>query len=333
MQGSTSLLTQADYEAIEAAVMETSRGRWFLGEYARRHRHADTEMLLAAMGRLENVVRTESVASVDRVRSGLVDMSAAITRAKADIAALKPEGAAGRIEEATEELDSVVSATEAATGDILAAAEQVQEIAWTLRERPFEQSHCDALDTLATDIYTACSFQDLTGQRTRKVIGVLRYLESRIDAMIDLWGRSGTEGTRMAEQESGQRMLLNGPARPGQGLGQSDVDFVMGGYTTFPPAISASPAGLPQQAQPAARILAPVIVDDVVWGPETDDADDADDAGDAAAEPEWPPEGAPLPVSADLIPEADARTSDVAGDDPLAPLAALSREQKIALFT
>ena len=28
-------------------------------------------------------------------------------------------------------------------------------------------------------IYTACSFQDLTGQRTGKVVQVLRYLESR----------------------------------------------------------------------------------------------------------------------------------------------------------
>ena len=32
--------TEADYEAIAAAVMETVRGRWFLGEYARRNRNA-----------------------------------------------------------------------------------------------------------------------------------------------------------------------------------------------------------------------------------------------------------------------------------------------------
>jgi chemotaxis protein CheZ len=167
MSTAVSLLSPADYEAIEAAVMETARGRWFLAEYGRRHRNADTQMLLEAMSRLEDVVRNESVAAGDRVRSGLLDMSAAIARTKADIAALKPEGETGRIEEATEELDSVVSATETATGDILAAAEHIQEIAWTLRERPLDTSHCDALDSLATDIYTACSFQDLTGQRTR----------------------------------------------------------------------------------------------------------------------------------------------------------------------
>ena len=50
-------LSEADYEAIEAAVMETTRGRWFLAEYARRNRHADTAMLLAALARLEDVLR------------------------------------------------------------------------------------------------------------------------------------------------------------------------------------------------------------------------------------------------------------------------------------
>ena len=50
-------------------------------------------------------------------------------------------------------------------------------MAWTLREQGLEATVCDLLDAKATEVYTACSFQDLTGQRTRKVIGVLRYLE------------------------------------------------------------------------------------------------------------------------------------------------------------
>ena len=33
---SNSPLDPSDYEAIESAVMETARGRWFLAEYARR---------------------------------------------------------------------------------------------------------------------------------------------------------------------------------------------------------------------------------------------------------------------------------------------------------
>lgn len=47
-------MPEEDYEAIEAAVMETARGRWFLMEFARRNRNADTTVLLEAISRLEN---------------------------------------------------------------------------------------------------------------------------------------------------------------------------------------------------------------------------------------------------------------------------------------
>ena len=50
-------LSEIDYEQIEGAVMETARGRWFLDEYARRNRDADTNLVLAAIERIETVVR------------------------------------------------------------------------------------------------------------------------------------------------------------------------------------------------------------------------------------------------------------------------------------
>jgi hypothetical protein len=50
------LLREEDYDAIEAAVMETARGRWFLAEFARRNRNADTAAVLGAIERLERAV-------------------------------------------------------------------------------------------------------------------------------------------------------------------------------------------------------------------------------------------------------------------------------------
>src|SRR5258708_36165897 len=52
-------VAQGDYESICAALMQTERGRWFLEEYARRNRSADTQLLLAAIGRIEAVVCAE----------------------------------------------------------------------------------------------------------------------------------------------------------------------------------------------------------------------------------------------------------------------------------
>src|SRR5262245_25585185 len=51
--------SEGEYEAIEAAVMETARGRWFLAEHARRNRHAETAMLLGAIEALGRIIEQE----------------------------------------------------------------------------------------------------------------------------------------------------------------------------------------------------------------------------------------------------------------------------------
>jgi chemotaxis regulatin CheY-phosphate phosphatase CheZ len=226
MSRSTSLtpLSEHDYETIETAVMETSRGRWFLAEFARRNRVADTGQVLEAIGRLERFVAGERTAQdIERVRYELVEMADAITRTKSEIAILRPaEGVQSRFEEATEALDGIVRTTERATSDILEAAEQIQEAAWTLRELDSaDVDMCDELDRRATDIYTACSFQDITAQRTTKVVHVLRYLEGRINAMIDLWSQPGTPAAKEAPA------ALQTPTLNTGGLTQDDVDIVI----------------------------------------------------------------------------------------------------------
>ena len=53
------LPSEEDYEAISQAFMETSRGRWFLGEYAKRNRNADTRMVLDAVARIEETLAAQ----------------------------------------------------------------------------------------------------------------------------------------------------------------------------------------------------------------------------------------------------------------------------------
>jgi chemotaxis protein CheZ len=177
-----SALPETEYDIIYATVSETAQGRRFLQEYARRCRPSDTEATLATIERMQAAIRHGGTSERLEILLEVADMAQAIVRLRAEIVAMKPPG--GGQFEATEELDSVVQATENATSRILAAAEQVQEIAWTMRESGSIEALCDELDNQATEIYTACSFQDLTGQRTRKVIQVLRYLEQRINAMV-----------------------------------------------------------------------------------------------------------------------------------------------------
>ncbi len=368
-------LSEVDYEQIEGAVMETARGRWFLAEYARRNRNADTTMLLKALDRIEaSIGGKRSVEPVDRIRFDLIEMSKAISRTKAEIASIKPDADHhGKFGEASEELDSVVQATENATSDILACAERIQEMAWTLREQGVESEVCDLLDANATEVYTACSFQDITGQRTRKVIQVLRYLEDRINAMISIWGLDGAMAAEAAEARAvdEDKALLNGPAKPGHGLDQADVDMVMG------PAAASEVRQAPPRAAPVLRAMpareayqaAPPLqpADDIVAAPETvhdgeiehpaprtqtryPDAVTIEASGDTAvieeprveARPIEAPIGEATAVAVQAV-QQDAQENVAVEpwapraaaplNDSLAPMMALSADERIALFT
>ena len=221
--------TDADYEMIAAAVLETARGRWFLAEHARRNRQADTKLVLEAIEKLERSLahRPEAPES-DRMRVDLVEMLNAITRTKTEIAAIRPADAeSNHFDHASTELDAIVDTTEKATSDILAAAERVQEIAWTLREQGVDASICDLIDSHATEVYMACSFQDITGQRTRKVIEVLRFLEARIDAMIRIWRLDDIEFVS-ASNNNLIAPQVRGPQETGDRLRQNAVDQLIG---------------------------------------------------------------------------------------------------------
>ncbi|MFZ3358059.1 MAG: hypothetical protein WA177_04790 [Xanthobacteraceae bacterium] len=50
---------EAEYDSVYAAVAATERGRWFLTEYASRNRHIDTDLLMAAITRIEAALRSD----------------------------------------------------------------------------------------------------------------------------------------------------------------------------------------------------------------------------------------------------------------------------------
>lgn len=72
-----------DFDTIEAAVMETARGRWFLKEYARRNRNADTQAVLEALNRLKE--RPLDARAAEPFRACLEKMAAAIRQTKEEV--------------------------------------------------------------------------------------------------------------------------------------------------------------------------------------------------------------------------------------------------------
>jgi hypothetical protein len=113
-----SLPSEEDYEAIREAFMETSRGRWFLSEYARRNRNADTCMVLDAVARIE-----ESLAAHRQPArgSGLAEALSVIGRALEEARSA-----------ASAALDSL--ALEENLAPVRKSARVIKEISWRWRE-------------------------------------------------------------------------------------------------------------------------------------------------------------------------------------------------------
>src|SRR5262245_24963038 len=75
-----------EYEAIERAVMESARGRWFLQEFAKRNRAADTLTLLEAIGRLQKALAGPPAPAPAGEIASLAEI---IRSTRADIAAIR----------------------------------------------------------------------------------------------------------------------------------------------------------------------------------------------------------------------------------------------------
>jgi hypothetical protein len=170
-------LSETDYETIAAAVMETSRGRWFMAEYARRNRQADTTQLLAAIGRIERAVGLTSQQIVAPSEHGLREAAALIVDLRVDLERIS--GKAG------ETASGLAARIEAASVNITAAAEHIQEASWGLRETGANAELCDLLDRSATDIYAATAIIEGTGQQIGKIADTVAMLDSSLRAIAD----------------------------------------------------------------------------------------------------------------------------------------------------
>ncbi|MDX2103662.1 MAG: hypothetical protein EAZ99_02970 [Alphaproteobacteria bacterium] len=188
-----------------------------------------TAMVEGLRGQIQGPLPPSRDTSLEVLRRELQEMSAVIVQAKREIAALKPESAqsGNRILSATEELDAIVTATERATTEIITKAERMSEI---VDAGEIENSVvAEELSALSMDILMACSFQDITGQRITKVVNVLRYLETRINSMVQIWGQEELSEVQPVDDTSlddtrPDAHLLNGPQLEGRGNSQVDID-------------------------------------------------------------------------------------------------------------
>jgi chemotaxis protein CheZ len=180
----------------------------------------------------------EPLSSADKqlavLRAELNGIGRLIAETRAEIAGLQPSGLAhSHLVSASDELDAVVSATERAAVEIMVSAERSREAAQRIRKLPDIAPEAlrdlDVIEAAALDVFVAGSFQDLTGQRIRKVVAALSHIEKRVMALTLLWkDMPGADGSVAPPRDPrNEAQLLHGP--DDSGLRQNNIDRLLGG--------------------------------------------------------------------------------------------------------
>jgi hypothetical protein len=162
--------SEADYDAIREAFMETSRGRWFLGEYAKRNRNADTSMVLDAVARIEETLAAHRQPSTpdDRLAEALAAIRIAVDQ---------------NAEAVTATFDR--AALESSLAPILKGTRIIKEISWRWREIGADGRICDLIDSQLEAIEAGCGQIVARDPRTA-LLAAFNEIKASIDAFADI---------------------------------------------------------------------------------------------------------------------------------------------------
>ena len=168
-----------------------------------------------------------------RLKKELVGLFGHLNRMRRELASLHHDDSAS-FDSMADTLDAIVENTETASNTILENMERITTMAEQLHAAEAEAKDAirDQLNDCVNQVYEACSFQDLTGQRITRVVKSLKFVEERVNAMVRMWGKEELERLidDLDEDEpapaavDADEALLHGPQRANVAISQADID-------------------------------------------------------------------------------------------------------------
>lgn len=143
-----------------------------------------------------------------------------IRAARGAIAELAPnQMRIDRLPSAMNEIGMIVETTETAANQIIDTVEQILGLPTDITANAYRA----VVEEKCLTLMEACAFQDLTGQRSTKVVETLMLIEDKLGKLAALMGQDEEEAPPKIER-TGDDLLLNGPSMPGEGVDQDDID-------------------------------------------------------------------------------------------------------------
>jgi hypothetical protein len=317
---------EADYDAISAAFMETSRGRWFLNEYARRNRNADTSMVLDAVARIEANIAAQKDAAPEHA---LADALAAIREAVDEARAATSAALGG-------------AAVDESLAPIRSGAQIIRETLLRLREIGADGRIYDLMDSQVSAIEAGCR-QIASIDAKAALSAAFDLIDQRIKGFAD--DDAVPSSVRETPSPPSATVEEHAPAATAKAVPPSEV------APETAAASSSDDVAATAQIETAApdvdiahdeavldlialEMAAPDFDEPDIAAPDLVEANSAEpDIVSQAAEP---PEPAPVPqpsLGASLIAHGIVRRPDTSYADPLAPIRRMSQAEKIAFFS
>lgn len=195
-------------------------------DYLRERRESEVSLAdVVALAEITAESFNAFVQSMDTaVYKELREIANYITTMKAQIGALQANDLKSqRIPAAGRELDAIVQSTAEATNTIMECAEAIMAA-----DATDPVAYKTFVDEQMITLFETCSFQDITGQRVRKVVDTLQQIEARVTRFAAAMHASDAEGyadeaeRRRAERASAQ--LVHGPQDKGSATPQEAID-------------------------------------------------------------------------------------------------------------
>jgi chemotaxis protein CheZ len=198
---------------------------------ADRARHEQASLLIEPQADFDRSARERAsvqIAEAQAFKRELELIHAAVEGSRGDVA-MDSDGVA----RARRELAAIVAGTERATESILQAAEEIDHAAGTLSaalKGGHDKGLAHDIQDRVVQIFEACNFQDLTGQRISHVLATLSFLEQHAARLLEIWQSIEGMPPVSAERCAGDRRFLNGPklANDRGHSDQTDIDVMFG---------------------------------------------------------------------------------------------------------
>jgi hypothetical protein len=322
-----SLPSEEDYEAIREAFMETARGRWFLDEYARRNRNADTRMVLDAVARIEETLAAQRQAPPppeDKRPEMLAAIGSAVGHAEQAVSAA---------------LDDL--GLEESLAPIRKGARIIKEISWRWREIGADGRICDLLDSQVGAIESGCE-QVAAADPRAALREAFDKIKASISAFFDIAGAAPAE-TPVPEA----RVAFDGPAaiaepydeamleRVALEMAAPDLDDIDAEFAAAVSEAHIADSPQVQAAEPPQGVVSEPPQAEAIEPPREEPGPVAS-APELAIAQEPAPPVAPEPeasLGATILATGLVTRPKIPANDPLAPIRRMTQAEKIAFFS